>query len=248
MDLVPGVLGESRLMRFQHKLILLIAGLVALILTPYFLWHDQMDAYFASEAYRQWLISAKPYAWLIALALIVGDLVLPIPTSPIMATLGVLYGTLLGGLIGAIGSVLAGITAYGVARLFGRRGIELLASEKELAEFRDFVVSWGTAGIIASRALPVVPEVMTLLAGTAHMHFGRFVLALIVGSVPVGFLMAWVGESAGQSSMLLLVMTLVPAGLWVVYLLAMGARQARKSTATATVVESPEFADATRLD
>lgn len=227
-------------MRFQHKLILLIAVLVALILTPYFLWHDQMDTYFASEAYRRWLISAKPYAWLVAIGLIVGDLVLPIPTSPIMATLGVLYGTLLGGLIGAIGSVLAGITAYGVARLFGRRGIEMLASEQELAEFRDFFDSWGTAGIIASRALPVVPEVMTLLAGTAHMHFGRFVLALLAGSLPVGFLMAWVGEAAGQSSTLLLVMTLVPAGLWVVYLLAMGARQARKAAVKAA--EGPETA------
>ncbi|WP_406699061.1 VTT domain-containing protein [Singulisphaera sp. Ch08] len=229
-------------MRFQYKLIILIVALVALILTPYFLWHDRMDAYFASESYQQWLISAKPYAWLIAIALIIGDLVLPIPTSPIMASLGVMYGTLLGGLIGAIGSVLAGITAYGVARLLGRRGIELLASEKELAEFRDFFDSWGTAGIIASRAFPVVPEVMTLLAGTAHMHFGRFVLALVVGSVPVGFLMAWVGEAAGQSSTLLLVMTLLPAGLWVVYLLIMGARQARKSAAS--VAETTEIISA----
>lgn len=229
-------------MRFHHKLILLIVALVALILTPYFLWHDRMDAYFASEAYQQWLISAKPYAWLVAIALIVGDLVLPIPTSPIMATLGVLYGTVLGGLIGAFGSVLAGITAYWVARLLGRRGIKLLASEQELAEFRDFFDSWGTAGIIASRAMPVVPEVMTLLAGTARMNFGRLVAALVIGSAPIGFLMAWVGETAGQSSQLLLVLTLVPAGLWVVYLLWVGARRSRKSPET--VVESPESSSA----
>jgi len=225
-------------MRFHHKLILLIVGLVALLLTPYVLWHEQMDAYFASEAYRRWLLTVKPYAWMVAMALIVGDLVLPIPTSPIMATLGVLYGTWLGGLIGATGSVLAGITAYGVARLFGRRGIERLASEEELAEFREFFDSWGTAGIIASRALPVVPEVMTLLAGAAHMHFGRFVAALVIGSVPVGFFMAWVGEAAGQSSRLLLVLTLVPAGLWVVYLLLMRARHVRRSSRTE--VEDPD--------
>jgi uncharacterized membrane protein YdjX (TVP38/TMEM64 family) len=225
-------------MRFRHKLILLIVGLVALLLTPYVLWHEQMDAYFASEAYRRWLLTVKPYAWIVAMALIVGDLVLPVPTSPIMATLGVLYGTWLGGLIGATGSVLAGITAYGVARLLGRRGIELLASEEELADFREFFNSWGTAGIIASRALPVLPEVMTLLAGAAHMHFGRFVTALVIGSAPVGFFLAWVGEEAGQSSRLLLVLTLVPAGLWVVYLLMMRAIRARKSSGKG--VETPD--------
>ena len=83
-----------------------------------------------------------------------------------------------------------------------------------------------------------MPEVMTLLAGTAHMHCGRFVAALVIGSAPVGFALAWVGEAAGQSSRLLLVLTLVPAGLWVVYLLLMRTLHARKPPATA--VESPD--------
>jgi uncharacterized membrane protein YdjX (TVP38/TMEM64 family) len=144
-----------------------------------------------------------------------------------MATLGTLYGSLLGGLIASVGSVLAGLTAYGLARVFGHRGIRLLADDEELARFRAFFDSWGTAGIIASRALPVVPEIMTLLAGAAKMHFGRFLLALVVGSLPVGLLMAWAGAAAGHSSTLLLVLTLIPAGLWCVYL-ALMARRARR--------------------
>lgn len=214
-------------MRFHHKLILLIVALVLLILTPFFLWHDQLDAYFASPEYQQWLASVRPYAWLIGMGLIVGDLVLPIPTPPVMATLGTLYGPILGGMMASTGSVLAGLTAYGLARGFGHRGIRLLADADELNRFRAFFDSWGTAGIIASRALPVVPEVMTLLAGAAKMHFGRFLLALIVGSLPVGLLMAWAGAKAGHSSTLLLVLTLVPAGLWCVYL-ALMARRARR--------------------
>jgi uncharacterized membrane protein YdjX (TVP38/TMEM64 family) len=211
-------------MSFHTKLVVLIIVLVLVLLTPYFLWHEQLDAYFASASYHRWLVSVKPYAWLMGIGLIVGDLVLPIPTPPVMATMGALYGAILGGLIGAVGSVLAGITAYGLARLLGRRGIHLLASDEELGRFRKFFDSWGTAGIIASRALPVVPEVMTLLAGAARMHFGRFVLALVVGSLPVGLLLAWAGARAGHSSSLLLVLTLVPAGLWCAYLIVMGQR------------------------
>ena len=180
-------------MNFHHKLVLLIVVLVVALLTPYFLWHDQMDAYFQSRAYHQWLASIKPFAWIIGIALIVGDLFLPIPTPPVMATMGTLYGTLVGGGLASLGSVLAGLLAYGLARLLGRRGVRLLANDRELAEFQRFFDSWGTAGIIASRALPVVPEVMTLLAGVARMHFGRFVLALVVGSLPVGFLLAFAG-------------------------------------------------------
>jgi uncharacterized membrane protein YdjX (TVP38/TMEM64 family) len=218
---------ESRRMRFVHKLALVIAALVLLILTPYFVWGDRLDAYFASPEYQRWLVSVKPYAWLMGIALLIGDLVLPIPTPPVMATLGTLYGSLVGGLIASAGSVLAGLTAYGLARGFGHRGIRLLADDDELARFRAFFDSWGTAGIIASRALPVVPEIMTLLAGAARMHFGRFLLSLVVGSLPVGLLLAWAGARAGSSSDLLLVLTLVPAGLWCVYLALMSRRSRR---------------------
>ncbi|WP_158633401.1 TVP38/TMEM64 family protein [Tautonia sociabilis] len=212
-------------MSFRHKLILLVVGIVAVLLTPYFLWHEQMDAYFASPEYRQWLRSIKPVAWLIGLGLIVGDLVLPIPTPPVMAALGTIYGTMAGGLIASVGSVLAGLTAYGVARLFGERGARRLASEAELAEFRRVFDRWGAAGIIGSRALPILPEVLTLLAGLAGMHFGRFLAALVLGSVPVGLFMAWAGSWAGSSSTLLVVLTLIPAGLWVGYLLVFGRRR-----------------------
>jgi len=225
-------------MSFRRKLIVLIVVIVVVLLTPYALWHEEMDAYFASEQYQEWLVSIRPFAWAIGMGLIVGDLVLPVPTPPVMATLGVLYGTAIGGLIAAVGSVLAGITAYGVARLMGARGIRWLASEEELARFQTFFDSWGAAGIIASRALPILPEVLTLLAGTAGMHFGRFVLALAIGSIPVGLLLAGAGDAAGQSSMLLLVLTLIPAALWCVHLV-VASRLAARRAARRTIRDIP---------
>ena len=209
----------------KHKLALVILTIVFVLLLPYFIWHAQMDAYFASESYRQWLLSVRPYAWMIGIGLIVCDLFLPIPAPPIMAAMGTLYGTIIGGLIATTGSILAGLCAYGLSRLLGLKAARFLASESELANLQRFFNSWGAAGIIASRALPVVPEVMTILAGLAKMHFGRFMLALTLGSVPVGFALAWVGETAGTSSSLLLVLTLVPACGWCVYVVATSRRQ-----------------------
>ena len=217
-------------MTLNQKLPLIVLAIVAALLTPYFIWHAEMDAYFASDAYQQWLGSIRPYAWLIGIGLIVADLFLPIPAAPIMAAMGTLYGTLIGGLIATIASMLAGLTAYVLARILGMRVARFLASDSELADLQQFFDSWGAAGIIASRALPVVPEVMTILAGLANMHFGRFILALTLGSAPVGFAFAWVGQANGTSSTMLLILTLIPAAAWCFYvLLASRRRRSRNS-------------------
>ena len=161
-------------------------------------------------------------------ALLVGDLFLPIPAAPVVATAGVIYGTFWGGVIGAVGSILAGLVAYALARLAGRKAARLLASEEEMADLQRFFDTWGVGGIIASRAMPVVPEVLTFMAGLARMHLGRFVSALAIGAIPMGFLLAWAGSTTSTSSTLLLVLTLVPAGLWCVYLVWAQSLRARR--------------------
>lgn len=173
------------------------AGIVLLILVPYFLWHEPMDAYFESPQFAAWVASVKPYAWAVAIVLLVADLLLPVPTSPLVATAGTTYGTFWGGVVGAVGSFLAGLVAYALARLAGRKAGRLLADEEEMADLQHFFDTWGVGGIIASRAMPVVPEVLTFIAGPARMNLGRFTLALAIGAIPMGFLLAWAGSAYG---------------------------------------------------
>jgi uncharacterized membrane protein YdjX (TVP38/TMEM64 family) len=214
-------------MTLQRKLPFIVLAIVVVLLTPYFIWHAEMDAYFASDDYQEWLLSVRPYAWAVGIGLIVADLFLPIPAAPIMAAMGTLYGTLVGGIIATVGSMLAGLVAYGLARLLGLKAARMLASDSELNDLQQFFDSWGAAGIIASRALPVVPEVMTLLAGLAKMHFWRFMLALTLGSVPIGFAFAWLGQANGTSSSLILILTLIPSLGWCVYVVLASRRRAR---------------------
>jgi uncharacterized membrane protein YdjX (TVP38/TMEM64 family) len=204
--------------RTHTKMAAIAAGIVVLVLAPYLLWHEPMDAYFESPEFAAWVASARPYAWAAAIALLVGDLFLPVPATAVVTAVGVIYGTLWGGVIGATGSFLAGFVAYALARLAGRKAGRFLASEEEMADLQQFFDTWGVGGIIASRALPVLPEVLTFMAGLGKMHIGRFAWALAVGAIPMGFLLAWAGSATKTSSALLLVVTLVPAGLWCVYL------------------------------
>jgi uncharacterized membrane protein YdjX (TVP38/TMEM64 family) len=208
-------------------LTIFILAVVFVLIVPYLLWHEQMDAFFASEEFQQRLIAARPYAWLVGIGLIVGDLLLPVPAAPIMASMGAIYGTILGGSISALGLMLAGLCAYGASRLLGLKAARLLASEDELDDLRAFFDTWGAAGIIASRALPVVPEVMTVLAGLSRMHFGGFVLALSLGSIPVGITIAWLGRMAGIRSSVLFLLTLIPACGWCIYMIVSRRRRRR---------------------
>ena len=209
---------DSLTARWRLRLAAFIVAVV-LVLTVPLIWHEPMDAWFASAGFQQWLRTARPYAWLIGIGLIVCDLALPIPVPPIMATMGAMYGTVFGGIIATSGSMLAGLCAYGAARLLGRKAAGVLVGDQQLAALQHFFATWGAAGIVASRPLPVVPEVMTALAGLSRMHFGRFVLALSLGAIPVGFSLAWLGGATGMRASVLFVLAAIPTCSWCAYLL-----------------------------
>ncbi|MFN4943056.1 MAG: VTT domain-containing protein, partial [Akkermansiaceae bacterium] len=69
--------------------------------------------------------------------------------------------------------------------------------------------------VAMSRALPILPEVLACMAGLLRMPFGKFVIALACGSVPMGFLFAWIGVMGRNQPAWGLAFSLgVPAVLW----------------------------------
>ena len=206
-------------MSFTTKIVLFSLAFAAVSLASFALWGDWFEAQLKQDEMQKWISEAQSYAWIIAIALLVGDLILPIPATPIMAALGIVYGPLLGGLIAAAGSTLAALCGYGIARWAGKNLLRRIASEDELARFHHFYDNWGGATIILSRSLPVLPEIMSVLAGLAKMHIGRFLVAVLLGAVPTGIFMAWVGHAARESTATALVaVTIAPVLLWPVYL------------------------------
>jgi uncharacterized membrane protein YdjX (TVP38/TMEM64 family) len=57
----------------------------------------------------------------VGIALICADVVLPVPQAAVIAALGIIYGTLLGGLLGTVGLMAAACSAYGLMRTSARR-------------------------------------------------------------------------------------------------------------------------------
>ena len=219
--------------KFTIVIVIIGMGVAAGVLVPFFIWGDQMHAYMDSPEYTQQLEQSKGWAWLAIIGLLIADLVLPVPNTPLMTLAGAMYGWWLGALIAAAGSILAGLVAYGLAYLLGHKGIDRIANPTEREQFQEFFDKWGMMGIAASRAMPVMPEVLTVLAGLARMHFGRFCAALVIGALIVCVPLAWLGERASESlETVSIVVGLATLAVWGIYLVILARihRAGRKAT------------------
>lgn len=179
------------------------------------LWGTGLEEKFTVKGTVEVLEQAGAYAWLVGMALLVADVVLPVPGTVVMSALGLVYGPWWGGLISACGSVLSGLTAYGLCRLLGERGAKRLLGEKDWQRGKLWFGSSGVWLVCLSRSLPILPEVMACTAGLVRMPFRRFLAALCCGSLPMGMVFAWVGSAGKEQPFLALVLSLVlPAVLW----------------------------------
>ncbi|MPY88599.1 MAG: hypothetical protein GEU99_11805 [Luteitalea sp.] len=148
---------------------------------------DANNAVLALRKYDSW-------AWALGIALIWGDLVLPVPQTAVIAALGIIYGTVLGGLLGSIGLISGGVLGYGLMRISAQRFVNRWVGRQSLHKMESLFDRAGAWAIVLTRSLPYsVPEAMVFLAGLAGMPMGKFTMALTVGSVPTAFAFAAIG-------------------------------------------------------
>ncbi len=161
------------------------------------------DTLLALRGYGRW-------AWAMGIALIWVDLLLPIPQAAVIAALGVVYGTLLGGLLGSLGLITGGLLGYGLMLTSARRLVQRFTRPRSLHRMESLFARSGAWAIVLTRSLPYsVPEAVVFLAGLAGMPIGRFVAALTVGSVPTAFAFAAIGASWADQPLLVLVVSYV---------------------------------------
>lgn len=195
------------------RLVWIFLGLALVLAVPFLLWGD--TKLFTPDGAVAWLRGFGQWAWLAGMLLLVADLFLPVPGTAIMAALGFTYGPVLGGLVGAGGSLLSGALAYGLCRALGRRAAARMVSEADLAKGEALFQRWGAWLVVLSRWLPLFPEVIACMAGLTRMSPPVFFLALTCGSVPLGFTYAAIGHAGGEHPTLALLVSMgLPPLLW----------------------------------
>jgi uncharacterized membrane protein YdjX (TVP38/TMEM64 family) len=199
------------------RLLILFLLLALLVIVPFLVWGDGIETWILAFSPDDWRRDYGSWVWAIGVLLLMGDLLLPIPATAVMTTLGILYGPLLGGFLSALGSFLAGSLGYGICRQFGRGVAVALLGERDLARGKQLFSRHGGWLIAFSRWLPVLPEVMACMAGLVRMPVKAFLSALACGAIPFGFTFAMLGHAGADRPLLAIGLSaLIPLILWAI--------------------------------
>jgi uncharacterized membrane protein YdjX (TVP38/TMEM64 family) len=172
----------------------LVLASCARIPTP----QEANDAVLTLREYERW-------AWAVGIALIWGDVVLPVPQTAVIAALGIVYGTLLGGLFGSLGLITGGLLGYALMLTSARRYVHRFVGLKSVHKMESLFDRSGAWAIVLTRSLPYsVSEAMVFLAGLAGMPMRKFTAALTIGSVPTAFAFAAIGAGWADQPILAL--------------------------------------------
>ncbi len=191
--------------------------LLLLIIIPFLIWGEWFTNIFSGEGAIQRLEAVGQWAWGLGILLLVGDLFLPLPATIIMSAMGYLYGPWVGGLLASLGSFLSGLLAYGLSSSLGERGALFILGEKDFQKGKNLFSINGGWIVAISRWLPVFPEAIACMAGLNKMNFRKFVIALLCGSIPLGFVFAYVGYTGEENPYMALVTSaLLPIILWII--------------------------------
>lgn len=186
------------------RILILLVGLIGLSAIPFLVFGDQFD----TGAILDFIRSDSPWAALLGITAMAVDLVIPFPAHAIMTNFGLTQGWFIGGLLGSVGTFSAGLLAYWLCRLVGQRAVVFIAGDGDAVRLTSFFERYGLWSIAASRWIPLVPEVVSSLAGATRMSQSRFLAGNLIGSLSVGFAYGTLGSMSSVPSYLLFAISL----------------------------------------
>jgi len=133
--------------------------------------------------------------WLAAgagIALLVLDVVAPVPSSLVMFANGILFGTVAGATLSLAGGLGAAYCGYWIGRK-GQNAGQRFTGAAAMAQANDFFGRWGLLAVMVSRPVPIMAEAVSIAAGIAGMKPGKMLLASGLGLLPAALLYAVAG-------------------------------------------------------
>lgn len=202
---------------FPRRWVAVLGILLFIVLLPFAFFGDTFDAWFSLDKNVEWMQSAQGFAWILGIGLLIADILLPVPGTVIMSSLGYVYGFVAGGLIAAAGSFLSGLVAYWLCAMYGEGAVRMILSDREYQRGAVFFDTRGPIVIVLTRWLPVLSEVGACMAGLTKMDLRKFLPALATASLPLGFIFAGIGSLGTEQPALVIVLNiLTPLVLWLI--------------------------------
>jgi uncharacterized membrane protein YdjX (TVP38/TMEM64 family) len=177
------------------------AGLFVLIVVSFLLYGERLEE--AVQALRQSETSRQTAALGLAL-LLAADIVLPIPSAGVSAAIGALLGFWWGAIASTLAMTIACIVGYAIGRYGGRAAAMKLVGASELHRAERLGQRYGDWAVVGLRGVPVLAEASVIVAGTARLPFGWFLLSSAIANVGISVAYAAAGVIALETRSLAL--------------------------------------------
>ena len=125
----------------------------------------------------------------------VQGLLVPIPSEIILLATGMIWGLILGGIMGIVGSMAAALLCFYISRKGGRPLAEKFVGKSGIEMADDFIHKYGMGAIIIARFLPFVAfDPISYASGLVNMDVKKYSLGTLIGSIPRAFFYSWLGS------------------------------------------------------
>ena len=154
--------------------------------------------------FEQFVTDASPWiekqgylAGVISIILLCLDLVLPIPSSLIMTLNGTLFGPIGGAIISLIGGVASTLIGWWIG--YRSQGFILqMTEEKERLIAQNYLTKWGPLAILISRPLPIIAEIVAIMAGALPISINITICYSVAGYIFPSLFYAYLGWQGSQ--------------------------------------------------
>lgn len=133
-------------------------------------------------------------AWLALAGVLVASIV-AVPLGIIIVASTLLFGPLLATIYVLVGATLGGMVSYGIGNYLGHEGLQRFAGER-INRISRRLAERGLLSVIIIRLLPIAPfAIVNMIAGASHLRLKDFIPGTLIGMLPGTLMIAF---SVGQ--------------------------------------------------
>jgi uncharacterized membrane protein YdjX (TVP38/TMEM64 family) len=170
---------------------------------------------------RSWMARAGAPGAAAVIGLLAVDIFIPVPSSIVMVLSGAAFGVLWGSVLAFIGSIGGEWLGFELARKYGTSlSARFIGDSGERERLNRLLTTHGAAAVAVTRALPVVMETMSVIAGLSTMKRSTFLIASTLGTLPIVIVYAYAGAVSREMDSIvpaIVILIAVAAAGWVWY-------------------------------
>lgn len=179
----------------RHRLVTLGGALALVVILSFVLLEDRLPAAWRDPG--AWQVTPSWGVAMGSIALLATDVLLPVPSSVVMVGNGVAFGFAGGALVSTVGATSAVMLGWLLGRVGGRQ-VHRWLGPAEGTRLAELVRRHGAWVVVASRPVPVVAEMVAVLAGAGGMRAGVALASGFAGATGTAVPYAWAGAAAAQ--------------------------------------------------